>query len=141
MVKDIAPPPGITQPTLRMDNERRPGFVLDLLALMPAGKATVTIGGRPFLSINSDEKTLEVEVDGAREAGLRLSDLVQLQEGSTGVLKGSRRTTEALSQLGWKLTLCSEGDRILTMGSGVSRLTGRIRVDPLKLKKLLEALR
>jgi hypothetical protein len=84
---------------------------------------------------------LEVEVDGVREAGLRLSDLIQLQEGSTKVLKGSRRVIEALSRLGWKLTLCSEGDRILTMGSGVSRLTGRIRVNPLKLKKLLETLK
>jgi hypothetical protein len=101
-----------------MDKERRPDFVLDLLAFMPAGKATVTVGRHPFLSINSDEKTLEVEVEGAGKAGLRLSDLVRLQEGSTNVLKGSRRITEALSRLGWKLTLCSGGKGYLRWGVG-----------------------
>ena len=118
--------------------------LLDLLAFVSTGRATITVRGCPFLSINSDEKTLEVETDGAKEAGLRLSDLVKVQEGRVGVLEGSEHAAGALSRLGWKLTLCAEGDRVLMMGSGVSRLTGRISVNPLrlrKLRKLREALR
>ena len=115
--------------------------LLDLLAFAPAGRATVAVDGCPFLSINSDEKTLEVEANGAKEAGLRLSDLVKLHEGPVGVLEGSGHVAGALSRLGWKLTLNAEGERVLTMGSGVSKLIGRISVNPLKLRKLREALR
>jgi hypothetical protein len=124
-----------------MNQGERFTSLLDLLAIVPAGKATITVRGRPFLSIDSDEKTLEVETDGAKEAGLRLSDLVRLREGQVGVLEGSEHAAGALSRLGWKLTLCAEEDRVLMMVSGVSRLTGRISVNPLKLRRLREALR
>jgi len=122
-------------------NQERLTSLVDLLAFMLAGRATITVGGRPFISVNSDEKTLDVEADGAREVGLRLSDLVRLQEGPTSLLEGSGHAIETLSRLGWKLTLYAGGDRILTMGSGVSRLTGRISVNPLRLKKFLDVLR
>jgi len=124
-----------------MNKEKRLMSLLDLLAFMPAGRATITVGGRPCISINSDKKTLEVETGGVREAGLRLSDFVKLQGGSMGLLESSGHAIGELSRLGWNLTLYAEGDRMLAMGSGVSRLTGRISVNPLRLKKLLEALR
>lgn len=126
---------------LRTNQGEKLTSLLDLLALASAGRATITVRGHPFLSVNSDEKELEVETCGAKEAGLRLSDLVKLQEGRVGVLEGSEHAAGALSRLGWRMTLCFEGDRVLMMGSGVSRLTGRISVNPLKLRKLREALR
>jgi len=97
--------------------------------------------GRSLLSVDADEKTLEVEAGGINEAGLRLSNLVRPQGGQSNLLEGSRHVIGVLSRLGWKLTLYAEGDRLLTMGSGVSRLTGRVSVSPLKLKKLLDVLR
>lgn len=124
-----------------MGREKKPAPPLDLLTLMPSGKATIKVNGRPFISINSDKKTLEVEASGAEAAGLRLSDFVKPRGGPVGMLEGSWRVVEELSSLGWKLTLYSNGDKLLAMGSGVSRLTGRIRVNPLRLKKLLEASR
>lgn len=124
-----------------MNSEDRSASLLDLLWLVSAGKATITVKGLPFLSINSDEKILEVETDGAKEAGLHLRDLVNLREGSVNVLEGSERAARELSRLGWKLTLNAEGERILSMGSGVSRVSGRISVNPLKLRQLREALR
>ncbi len=124
-----------------MNKERRTTSLLDFLELMPAGRATITVGGRPFISINSDKKTLEVEADGVKEAGLRLSDFVKLQGDSMSLLEGSGHVIGELSSLGWKLTLYAEGNRILAVGSGVSRLTGRISVNPLRLKRLLEVLR
>jgi hypothetical protein len=82
-----------------------------------------------------------VEADGAREAGLRLSDFVKIREGPIGFLEGSEHLVGELSHLGWTLTLYARGEKILALGSGVSRLTGRISVNPLRLKKLLDALR
>lgn len=115
--------------------------LLGLLALVSTGRATVKVAGQPVLSIDSDEKTLEVEADGAKEAGLRLSSVVRTSEGPSGMLEGSERVAGKLSNLGWRMTLLAGGDKVLTMGSGVSRLTGRISVSPLRLKKLLDALR
>jgi hypothetical protein len=115
--------------------------LFELLALVPSGKATVTVAGRSLVTLDADAKTLDVEADGAAEAGLRLPDLVKLREGPLGMLEGSTRVAGALSRQGWKLTLYAEGDKVLSMGSGVSRLTGRISVNPLRLRKLLKALR
>jgi len=123
-----------------MSKEKEFASILGLLALVPAGRATVTVGGRRFLSINSDKKTLDVEASGARKAGLHLSEFVTVQEGPVNLLEASGHVAGELSRLGWKLTLYAEGDKVLAVGSGVSRLTGRISLNPLKLKKLLEAL-
>lgn len=123
--------------------EREEGFAsfFDFLALVPEGRATITVGGHPLLSLDAGAKTLDVEADGVGEAGLHLSDLIKLQEGGASVIEGSIHASGALSRLGWKLTLYAEGERVLSMGSGVSRLTGRIGVNPLTLRKLLKALR
>ena len=114
---------------------------LDLLATVSKGKATITVGGRPFVQLDADEKILAVDAEGAREAGLRLQDLGEGKRGSLGALTVPMRDAGALSEHGWKLTLSAEGENVLTMGKGVSRLTGRIRVNPLKARKLLKALR
>jgi len=126
---------------LTPESEERLASLLEVLGLAASGKATVSVGGRPLLSVDADRKTLDVEADGAGEAGLHLSDLVKLEEGKGGMIEGSMHVTDALSRLGWRLTLYAEGDRILSMGSGVSRLTGRISVNPLRLRKLLKALK
>lgn len=124
-----------------MKDEEKPVSLLDVLALMPAGRVTISVDGHPFISINSDKKTLEVEAYGAKRAGVRLLDLLKVNEGPVSLLEGSERAVGLLSRLGWKMTLLAEGEKILAMGSGVSRLTGQISVNPLKLRKLLKALK
>jgi hypothetical protein len=120
--------------------EQRVDSLAGVLALLPAGKVKVTVKGHPMISVDADAKTLEVETQGLREAGLRLSELVELGTGTSSLLRGTSRVTGALSKAGWKVTLFAEGERMIVMGSGVSRLTGRISVNPLKLRKLLKAL-
>ena len=115
--------------------------LVELLGLFPAGKATVSLQGRPVVTIDADQKTIDLEAQGVRDAGLRISDLVKLEEGGGGMLGGPMRVTGALARLGWKLSLYAEGDRVVTMGSGVSRLTGHVSVNPLKLRKLLDAMK
>jgi hypothetical protein len=120
--------------------DRKVDSLVGLLALLPAGKAKVTVKGLPVISVDADAKTLEVETEGLKEAGLRLSDLVEMGTGTPSLVRGSGKITGALSKSGWKVTLFADGEKMLVMGSGVSRLTGRIRVNPLKLRKLLKAL-
>jgi len=120
---------------------RRNTSLLDMLGLLSGGRATVTVGGRPLLSIQTESRTLDVDVTGVKQAGIGLTKLIKLQEGDSNILKGSESVAKELSSLGWKLTLYDEGSTILTMGHGVSRLTGRVWANPLKLERLLKALR
>lgn len=122
------------------EKDRPATTLLDALSLLSAGRLTVTLGGNPLLSARCGEKELDVDVSGAKEAGLALSKVVRLEGGGRNVLRGSESVAAKLSRLGWKLTLYDRKSRILTMGHGVSRLTGRVRVNPLRLKKLLGAL-
>jgi hypothetical protein len=130
-----------TDPYTLTGREENLASLIEFLELVPSGKATVSVGGRPLLSVDADMKALDLEADRMGEAGLRLSDLIKLEQGRGGVVEGSIHVAKALSRLGWKLSLYERGDEVLSMGRGVSRLTGRISVNPLRLKKLLEALR
>jgi len=114
---------------------------LELLGVMSGGKATITIRGHPVINVDADEKALEVDAVGAKEAGLRLPDLVREGGGLLSALTGSVRIAGILSEQGWELTLRSEGDDLLKMGKGAHRLTGRINASPMKARKLLKALR
>ena len=121
-------------------SEEKLASIIGLLEHVPSGKATVRVNGRPLISVDADKKTLEVEAEGAADAGLRLSELVRPREGASAMIEEPMRVSGELSRLGWKLSLYAEGDKVLSMGSGVSRLTGHISVNPLKLRKLLKAL-
>jgi len=114
---------------------------LELLGVMSGGKATITIRGHPVINVDADEKALEVDAVGAKEAGLRLPDLVREGGGLLSALTGSVRIAGILSEQGWELTLRSEGDDLLKMGKGAHRLTGHISASPMKARKLLKALR
>jgi hypothetical protein len=114
---------------------------MDILALVSAGRATVTVGGLQFIEVNGDERTLEVEATVAKQAGIRLSKLAKMKGGPVSTLTGPVSVAGVLSQLGWKMNLRSGGEVVLRMGRGSPRLTGRITVNPLKARKLLKVLR
>jgi hypothetical protein len=122
-------------------HKEEPATLLDILGFFSAGTLTVTVGGYPLLSVRSDQREVDLEVEGVQRAGLSLSELIKLEEEGKGTLITSEHIAKKLSSIRWRLTLYDRGSRILTMGSGVSRMTGRVRVNPLKLKRLLRALR
>ena len=126
---------------MKMHEEGSVSSLFDVLALVSAGSATVTVGGLQLVEVNGDKKTLEVEAAAAKQAGIRLSNLAKLNGGPLGALTGPISVAGALSQLGWKLTLRTGGEAVLSMGKGSSRLTGRITLNPLKTRKLLKVLR
>jgi len=114
--------------------------LFDFLALVSAGRATVTVGGLQFIEVNGDEKTMDVEATVAKRAGIRPSELAKKSGGPLGALTGPISVAGVLSQAGWKLNLRTGGEVVLSMGRGSSRLTGRISVNPLKARKLLKIL-
>ena len=114
--------------------------VLGLLALVSAGRATVSVGGLQLIEMNGDRKTLEIEAALAKQSGMSLSNLAKRNGGTLGALTGPISAAGVLSQLGWKLTLRTGGEVVLSMGKGSSRLTGRITLNPLKTRKLLRVL-
>jgi hypothetical protein len=113
--------------------------IFGILALIPTGKAIVSVEGRPLVTVDADRKMVDLEVAGIKESGVRLADFIRPGAGPGRAFE-SVRAGGTLSRLGWKLNLYAGEDRILSMGSGVSRLTGHVSVNPRGLKKLLKAL-
>jgi len=114
---------------------------LGFLANVSKGKATVSVKGTPLVQLDAETRTIDVDVDGLRAAGVRIWDLVGQDEGMFGGLKGPVRIASEMSELGWSLAVYAGKEKVLTVGSGLSRLTGRIGLNPLKTRKLLKALR
>ena len=75
------------------------------------------------------------------ESGLKLSSLIEPENrnlGMVGLLQTSQATAKELYENGWKFVLHDKGANILTLGRGVSRLTGHIKVSPTKLRSILD---
>ena len=117
---------------------------LEILPIFASGIFTVGVNGLPFLKVDAESHSVDVEARGVKECGIRLSKIIALQggrrKGVRGLLEGQESIAKGLSEKGWKLVLYDRGSSILTMGRGVSRLTGYVRVNPLKLRKILKVL-
>lgn len=125
-----------------MENQKN-ADPLDLLSLFASGVLTVGVNGLPLLKVDAESRSVDVEAAGVKEYGIKLSKVIQLESGQKGVrglLKGSESTAKGLSKKGWRLTLYDKGSSILTMGRGGSRLTGYVRANPMKIRKILETL-
>ncbi|MDG6941379.1 MAG: hypothetical protein JRN34_00425 [Nitrososphaerota archaeon] len=118
--------------------EKGVAAIVGLLALTLSGRMTVSLGEGPMITIDADSRVIDLEASGIEEAGIHLSDFIRLRQGPRGAFEESVQMIGTLSRLGWKLNLYAHGDRVLSAGSGVSRLTGRINVNPLELRKLRE---
>jgi len=115
--------------------------LVELLGAVPSGRMTVSTGGLPFVTVDADSKTLDVDLEKAKGAGLQVSDILRIEGGRTASVRGSVHVAGALSRLGWKLNLYSGGSRVASLGRGATRLTGHVSVNPLRLKTLLELLK
>jgi hypothetical protein len=115
---------------------------INLLSMFESGSLHVGINGRPLLKVDAETRSLDVEVAGIKETGIKFSKIKTSEDQSLGIqglIKTSRETARELSDIGWKLSVYDKGKSVLTMGSGVSRLTGRISANPLRLRRLLSA--
>ena len=114
----------------------------DLLKFFVGGSMSVGVNGLPLLKVDAESRSVGVEVEGIVESGLKLSNLAKSDHrpSLTSLAKISLTTARDLSQMGWKFSLNEKGSTVLTMGRGVSRLTGHVRANPLKLRRLARIL-
>ena len=105
-----------------------------------SGTITVSVNNFPFLKIDGETKTLDVEIKGFEQSGLRLSDLVETKNskgGFLGVIRNSSDFAQGLNQDGWTVQIFEGRNTLLRIGRGVSPRTGFIWLNPLKLPKLI----
>jgi hypothetical protein len=113
--------------------------VVDFLSIFTSGSFAVSVNGVPTLAVDAESKSLNLEAKGVKKSGFKLLNIVKENgAGVIGILKTSESTAKKLSETGWKVTVYDGNKVVLTMGSGVSRLTGYIHVNPLKLRTILE---
>ncbi len=116
---------------------------LKLLSMFESGILTVEVNGFPLAKVDAESRSLDLEAQGIKECGIKLSKLIEFETGGKGIktmISTSESTARRLSESGWSLALYDRGSTILKMGRGVSRLTGHIQVNLLKLRKILENL-
>jgi len=132
---------------VRPQPRRRNQFdaLLQLLPSLTSGSMTMSVNRHPLLKVDPDTKSLSVEAAGVKESGLKLGNasLSNSREKTSlrNLLSSSERLAKGLSRVGWTLTVYDGGTDLLSMGSGVSRLTGHVRANPLRLMKLIRTLR
>ena len=112
-------------------------FVDSLLPAFVSGHLNVIVNGFPAVAIDCESKTVEIESSGVKQTGSSLEKLGTTQGGIIGLIKESESTARKLAEDGWTLVVYDKGVKALTMGKGVSRLTGHVHVNPLKLRRLL----
>ncbi|HYB75372.1 MAG TPA: hypothetical protein VEC08_00285 [Nitrososphaerales archaeon] len=117
---------------------------LHLLPSLTSGSLTMTVNKLPLLKVDSDSRSLSVEAAGVRESGLKLGEVALSRNGektSLGtLLSSSERLARSLAQVGWTLTVYDGNSDLLSMGRGISRMTGHVSVNPIKLMKLVRVL-
>ncbi len=105
-----------------------------------SGTLTVNVNNFPFLKIDGETKTLDVEIKGLKASGIQASDLVgDSRRGLLETLKISQRIAKDLHQKGWRLRVFEGGSSLFSMGRGVSSLTSFVWGDPTKLLKILSS--
>jgi hypothetical protein len=116
---------------------------LKLLSLFESGMMTVEVEGYPLLKLNGDEKSLEVEAQGLKESGLRITEFLSPEKRRMGIremIKDSEEFARELSIEGWTVTLYDRGKDILRIGRKAPKLTGHIEFNPLRFREILDDL-
>ena len=117
--------------------------LIQLLSIFESGKLSVRINGFSFFKVDVESHIIEVDASEMKEFGLSLSKLTAVQTGQKGwisMLKGTMSIAKELHSRGWTLKLYDGKDCVVTMGQGVSRFTGYIRMNPFKIRRILKYL-
>jgi hypothetical protein len=104
-----------------------------------SGTLTVCINNFPFLKVNGESKTLDVELKGFKESGLHLGDMLEKGDKKKDLMdtiKESSSVARRLHEIGWEIRVFEGEDSLIAMGNGVSSLTGYVWFNTLKLWKI-----
>lgn len=124
------------------DKVQRPeqAALLRILSSVASGTVTVNLNNFPFVKIDAEAKTLDVEIKGFEQSGLRVGDIMPQGKGKTNfldTLKQSSDFARGLHDDGWSIRLFEGEQSLLKMGRGASSLTGYIWLNPLKIPRLM----
>ncbi|HJU14617.1 MAG TPA: hypothetical protein VJ792_09205 [Candidatus Nitrosotalea sp.] len=109
-----------------------------LLDAISHGKVTISVDGKPLMALDTDSKSLDVEMAGLERLGLRISDLFLAGYRGKRVYLKSSGIVRKFVKNGWRFSLYDKGDR-LVMAGGTSRFGPILRFNPLRLRRILRA--
>ena len=110
-----------------------------MLDMIYQGKVIVSVDGKPALSLDRNNKYLEIDTSGLEKINLKISNLFEAgTRGGRRFLRSSQLVRK-YTKKGWKFSIYDKGDHLLT-ASGPSRLGPHLSFNPLKLKRILKAI-
>jgi hypothetical protein len=122
----------------------KPGSdLIQFLSFFESGTLSIRLNGFSLFKVDAESRIVEVEASEMKEYGLRLTKLTEVQTGQKGwrsMLKGTMSIAKELHNRGWMFKLYDGKECIVTMGQGVSRLSGYIGLNPLKIRRILKYL-
>lgn len=110
-----------------------------MLDAITKGRVIVSVDGKPVISVDSDSKSLELEVSGLEKASLKISSLFDKKTVSGRTLLEASHIVKKFTKKGWSFSLYDKGDQLLSTGPP-SRFGMPLRFNPLKLRRILQIL-
>jgi hypothetical protein len=102
-----------------------------------SGSLTITVNSIPLLKISGEAKTVDFEIKGLDEAGIHLADVFGgSKKGVIESIRDSSGLARSLNRNGWTIRIFDAGDRLASLGRGVTPLTGFVWLNPLKVARL-----
>ena len=112
------------------------GRILDSIT---QGKVTISVDGKPIMSVDSNSKSLELEVSGLESASLKISSLFEKKMVRGKILFEASQMAKKFAKKGWSFSVYDKGDRLLSTGSH-SMFGTSLHFNPLKLRRILRIL-
>lgn len=110
-----------------------------MLNMINKGKITISIDGKPVMSLDRNSKSLELEISGVEKTNLRLSNLFEAKTIKGRIFLETSQLVKKFTKDGWMFSLYDRGERLLTT-STPSKFGLHLRFNPLKLRRILRVL-
>lgn len=113
----------------------------DLLDVLSSGSIKVTANGAPLAQMDGKQRSIEVDISGVRMSGLTVTRLLGRHHGGMfSLFVETEGMAHALARKGWKFELKDGPKEVVSMGRGVSGLTGPLHVSLFRMGTALEML-
>ena len=103
------------------------------------GKVTISVDGKPVMSLDRNAKSLELDMSGLERINMKISSLFVPKASKGKKFLESSHLVRKFTKNGWRFSLYDKGEHLLT-ASGLSRFGPRLQFNPLKLKRILKAI-
>ncbi|MFZ1075954.1 MAG: hypothetical protein WAN47_00825 [Nitrosotalea sp.] len=110
-----------------------------ILNMVNKGKITISIDGKPIMSLDRNSKSLDLEISGVEKTNLKLSNLFEAKTIKGRMFLEASQLVKKFTKDGWMFSLYDRGERLLTT-STPSRFGLHLRFNPLKLRRILSVL-